>query len=138
VLKDSLGLQVNSSVVIVSGKYKDMEAVILEINGDSKGDRKFTVELVLNGQTTKVHESRVVPKEQYTGGPSPSIQKNEAEIYDEHSRSRSRSNHKKPLRWVTKGLIVKIKRKSTHYNKKVITHITARFEYTMWLIGISS
>lgn len=47
--RDSLGIQLNSEVIVVSGKYKGMEAVVLEIKGDTKGDRKFKVELIMNG-----------------------------------------------------------------------------------------
>jgi len=59
VTRDSLGFQVNSLIMIEDGKYRGMEGVILSIKGDVRGDRKFKVELTMNGQVTSLHESQI-------------------------------------------------------------------------------
>jgi transcription antitermination factor NusG len=50
VTRDSLGFQVNSEVVVMGGEYRGWEGVVLAIKGDNRGDRRFKVELALNGE----------------------------------------------------------------------------------------
>lgn len=56
VTRESLGFKINSEVMIVTGKHKGLEAIILQIKGETKGERVFKVELKLNDEAVTLDE----------------------------------------------------------------------------------
>ena len=51
--------------MIVGGKLKGFEAVVLKVSGDIRGERDLKVELKINGEHKKVKENLVMLLNEY-------------------------------------------------------------------------
>ncbi|CAK92543.1 unnamed protein product (macronuclear) [Paramecium tetraurelia] len=110
-------------VVILSGKYKKMKGVKLEVIKTQGQSDTYLIELKSNGEKIKIAADQVV----------------EAKFYkEEKSRSRSKSKSQKQLKWITSGIVVKVKNKhyqgGKFYNKN-ISISDVQDEYTFSALG---
>ncbi|CAD8145864.1 unnamed protein product [Paramecium pentaurelia] len=121
--KDKQESEKFQDVVIISGKYKKMKGVIVDVIKIQGQSDTYLVELKNNGEKIKIAADQVV----------------DAKLYkEEKSRSRSKSKSQKQLKWITSGIVVKVKNKhyqgGKFYNKN-ISISDVQDEYTFSALG---
>ncbi|CAD8054045.1 unnamed protein product [Paramecium sonneborni] len=107
-------------IVILNGKYKKMRGVVLEVIKTQGQSDSFLVELKSNGEKIKIQNDQFIDEKQYK---------------EDKSRSRSKSKCEKQLKWITSGIVVKVKNKhymgGKFYNKNIsISDVQDEYSFT--------